>query len=49
MAAAVAARQRARFTWDGSDRDGRAVSPGVYFLRAVGQTGSASLKVAVMR
>lgn len=49
VAAVVPANRRYAFTWDGRDRDGCAVPPGVYFLRASGSEGRHALKFAVLR
>lgn len=48
LAAAVPASRRHDLTWDGRDADGRAVAPGVYFLRA-GGAERRHVKVVVLR
>lgn len=36
-------------TWNGNDRDGRRVPPGVYFLSASGAAGRSTVKICVLR
>jgi hypothetical protein len=47
--AAESAGEAAVFTWDGRDRSGRRLSPGVYTLRLLGTAREASMRVTLIR
>jgi hypothetical protein len=49
IAAPVAGAGRTVLAWDGNDRDGNAVPPGVYLARAGSRAGRGSVKIAVLR